>query len=86
MSAYVMSEELIAQLETVQGLASLQAWIFEEIEMKTGNGGRGLPGVEISALGQAMHHLLSQALAGAKLRFDVEAEAEAEAGAEVEHG
>ena len=86
MSAYVMSEELIAQLETVQGLASLQAWIFEEIEMKTGNGGRGLPGVEISALGQAMHHLLSQVLAGAKLRFDVEAEAEAEAGAEVEHG
>ena len=84
MSAYVMSEELIAQLETVQGLASLQAWIFEEIEMKTGNGGRGLPGVEISALGQAMHHLLSQALAGATLRFDVDAEAEA--GGEVEHG
>lgn len=83
MSAYVMDEELFAQLETVQGLASLQAWIFEEIEMKTGNGGRGLPGVEISALGQAMHHLLSQALAGAKLRFDVEAEAEA--GGEVEH-
>lgn len=86
MSAYVMDEELFAQLETVQGLARLQSWIFEEIEMKTGNGGRGLPGVEISALGQAMHHLLSQALAGAKLRFDVEAEAEAEAGAEVEHG
>ena len=88
MSGYVISEDAYNKLDTIRGLASLQAWIFEEIEMRTGNGGRGLPGVEISALGQAMHHLLSQALAGAKLRFDVEAEAEAEAeaGAEVEHG
>ena len=63
MSGYVIEEELFARLKTVHGLASLQAWIFEEIEGTPG--GRGLPGVEISALGQAMHHLLSQALESA---------------------
>lgn len=82
MTAYVMDEDTLALLETVQDLASLQAWIFEEIEIQTKPGGRGLPGVEISALGKAMHHLLGNALAGAKRRFDVEAEA----GAEVAHG
>lgn len=66
---YVIEEDQFAKLETVRGLASLQAWIFEEIETKPG--GRGLPGTEISALGQAMHHLLSQALASAQ--FSVEA-------------
>lgn len=68
MSGYVIEEELFARLETVRGLASLQAWIFEEIEGTPG--GRGLPGVEISALGQAMHHLLSQALESAQFSVD----------------
>ena len=69
MSGYVIEEELFARLETVRGLASLQAWIFEEIEDTPG--GRGLPGVEISALGQAMHHLLTQALDSAQFSVDV---------------
>lgn len=69
MSGYVIDEELFARLETVRGLASLQAWIFEEIEDTPG--GRGLPGVEISALGQAMHHLLTQALDSAQFSVDV---------------
>ena len=69
MSGYVIDEELFARLETVRGLASLQAWIFEEIEDMPG--GRGLPGVEISALGQAMHHLLTQALDSAQFSVDV---------------
>ena len=68
MSGYVIEEELFARLKTVHGLASLQAWIFEEIEGTPG--GRGLPGVEISALGQAMHHLLSQALESAQFSAD----------------
>lgn len=68
MSGYVIDEELFAHLETVRGLASLQAWIFEEIEGTPG--GRGLPGVEISALGQAMHHLLTQALDAAQFSAD----------------
>lgn len=68
MSGYVIEEELFARLKTVHGLASLQAWIFEEIEGTPG--GRGLPGVEISALGQAMHHLLSQALESAQFSVD----------------
>ena len=69
MSGYVIDEELFARLETVRGLASLQAWIYEEIEDTPG--GRGLPGVEISALGQAMHHLLTQALDSAQFSVDV---------------
>ena len=69
MSGYVIGEEQYAKLDTVLGLASLQAWIFEEIEDKPG--GRGLPGVEISALGQAMHHLLSQAMASATFGADI---------------
>ena len=69
MSGYVIDEELFARLETVRGLASLQAWIFEEIEDTPG--GRGLPGVEISGLGQAMHHLLTQALDSAQFSVDV---------------
>ena len=69
MSGYIMGEEQYAKLDTVRGLASLQAWIFEEIEDKPG--GRGLPGVEISALGQAMHHLLSQAMASATFGADI---------------
>lgn len=64
----MIEEELFARLKTVHGLASLQAWIFEEIEGTPG--GRGLPGVEISALGQAMHHLLSQALESAQFSAD----------------
>ncbi|WP_374248073.1 hypothetical protein [Thermomonas sp.] len=64
MSRFIIEEDQLAKLEIVRGLASLQAWIFEEIE--TTPGGRGLPGVEISALGQAMHHLLSQALDSAQ--------------------
>ena len=68
MSGYIMGEEQYAKLDTVRGLASLQAWIFEEIEGTPG--GRGLPGVEISALGQAMHHLLSQALDAAQFSAD----------------
>lgn len=68
MSGYVIEEELFARLKTVHGLASLQAWIFEEIEGTPG--GRGLPGVEISALGQAMHHLLTQALESAQFSAD----------------
>ena len=69
MSGYVINEDLFARLETVRGLASLQAWIFEEIEDTPG--GRGLPGIEISALGQAMHHLLTQALDSAQFSVDV---------------
>ena len=69
MSGYVIGEEQYAKLDTVRGLASLQAWIFEEIEGTPG--GRGLPGVEISALGQAMHHLLSQAMASATFGADI---------------
>lgn len=69
MSGYIIGEEQYAKLDTVRGLASLQSWIFEEIEDTPG--GRGLPGVEISALGQAMHHLLSQAMAAAT--FDADA-------------
>ena len=64
MSGYVIDEDLFARLETVRGLARLQAWIFEEVEDTPG--GRGLPGVEISALGQAMFHLLDQALESAR--------------------
>ena len=69
MSGYVINEDLFARLKTVRGLASLQAWIFEEIEDTPG--GRGLPGIEISALGQAMHHLLTQALDSAQFSVDV---------------
>ena len=69
MSGYVIGEEQYAKLDTVLGLASLQSWIFEEIEDKPG--GRGLPGVEISALGQAMHYLLSQAMASATFGADI---------------
>ncbi len=86
MSAYVMDEDLFAQLETVEGLASLQAWIFEEVELPGLPGGRGIPGVEISALGQAMHHLLRHVRAGATLRFDVDPGAAAAVSAEVAHG
>ena len=68
MSGYVIGEEQYAKLDTVRGLASLQAWIFEEIEDTPG--GRGLPGVEISALGQAMRHLLTQALDAAQFSAD----------------
>ena len=69
MSGYVIGEEQYAKLDTIRGLASLQSWIFEEIEGTPG--GRGLPGVEISALGQAMHHLLSQAMASATFGTDI---------------
>ena len=68
MSGYVISEDAYNKLDTIRGLASLQSWIFEEIEDKPG--GRGLPGVEISALGQAMHHLLTQALDAAQFSAD----------------
>ena len=68
MSGYIISEDAYNKLDTIRGLASLQAWIFEEIE--TTPGGRGLPGVEISALGQAMHHLLTQALDAAQFSAD----------------
>lgn len=43
MSRFIIEEDQLAKLEIVRGLASLQAWIFEEIE--TTPGGRGLPGV-----------------------------------------
>ena len=66
MSGYIMDEDQLAKLETVRGLARLQAWIFEEVELPGLPGGRGLPGVEISALGQAMHTLLCQALDAAQ--------------------
>ena len=69
MSGYVISEDAYNKLDTIRGLASLQSWIFEEIEGTPG--GRGLPGVEISALGQAMHHLLSQAMASATFGTDI---------------
>ena len=68
MSGYVISEDAYNKLDTIRGLASLQSWIFEEIEGTPG--GRGLPGVEISALGQAMHHLLTQALDAAQFSAD----------------
>lgn len=68
MSGYIISEDAYNKLDTIRGLASLQAWIFEEIEDTPG--GRGLPGVEISALGQAMRHLLTQALDAAQFSAD----------------
>ena len=69
MSGYVLSEDQYAMLDTVRGLASLQAWIFEEIEGTPGD--RGLPGVEISSLGRAMHHLLSQAMTDTPFDVDI---------------